>query len=166
MSSPNMFYRAAAVALISSIAIVGVVKAAPSVSDLIKSRQDKLRDMGGALKGIDDELKKRNPDWDNVIGPAIETLQGRGTYLLEWFPKGSGPESGLKTYALPALWQKPNDFTRLGKAMMAETAKLKQIASTKDAPALRTEVAAVGKSCKACHDSYRSPDYEKENEDE
>lgn len=165
MSSPHMFYRAAAVALISSIAIVGVVKAAPSVSDLIKSRQDKLRDMGGALKGIDDELKKRNPDWDNVIGQAVETLQGRGTYLLEWFPKGSGPESGLKTYALPALWQKPDDFTRLGKAMMAETAKLKQIASTKDIAGLKAEVVVVGKSCKACHDSYRSPDYEKENED-
>jgi cytochrome c556 len=133
---------------------------------LIKSRQDKLRDMGGARKGIDDELKKRNPDWDNVIGPAAETLQSRGKYLLEWFPKGSGPESGLKTYALPALWQKPEDFTKLAKAMMAETAKLKQIALTKDAAALRAEVAAAGKSCKACHDSYRSRDYEKENEDD
>jgi len=25
---------------------------------------------------------------------------------------------------------------------------------------------ATGKACKACHDDYRSPDYEKENEDE
>jgi len=166
MPSFYSFYRAAGVALISSITIVGVVKAAPSVSDLIKSRQDKLRDMGGALKGVDDELKKRNPDWDNVIGPAVETLQSRGKYLLEWFPRGSGPESGLKTYALPALWQKPDDFTKLGKAMMAETVKMKQIALTKDAAGLRAEVAAVGKSCKACHDSYRSPDYEKENEDD
>jgi cytochrome c556 len=165
MSSLYVFRRMAAVVFISSIAVTGGIKAAPSISDLIKSRQDKLRDMGGALKGIDDELKKRNPDWDNVIGPAVETLQSRGTYLLEWFPKGSGPESGLKTYALPALWQKPDDFTKLGKAMMVETAKLKQIASTKDVAGLRSEVVVVGKSCKACHDSYRSPDYEKENED-
>ena len=74
-------------------------------------------------------------------------------------------ESGVKTYALPALWQKPDDFTKLGKAIIAETAKLKRIAGTKNADALKTEVVVLGKNCKACHDSYRSPDYEKENDD-
>jgi cytochrome c556 len=146
-------------------AAIGIVSAAPSAPELIKSRQDKLRDMGGALKGIDDELKKRNPDWDAIILPNADTLQSRSNFLLNWFPKGTGPESGAKTYALPALWQKPDDFTRLGKALMAETAKLKQVADTKNADALKAEVVVIGKNCKACHDSYRSPDYEKENED-
>jgi cytochrome c556 len=166
MSSLCVFRRAVAAALISSIAVIGIVKAAPRVSELIKSRQDKLRDMGGALKGINDELKKRNPDWDNAIARDAETLQSRSKYLLNWFPKGTGEESGLKTYALPGVWQKPDDFSKLAKAMIAETVKLSQVASTKDAAALRTEVIVLGKSCKACHDNYRSPDYEKENEDE
>jgi cytochrome c556 len=151
--------------LLCCTATIGIVKAGPGESALIKSRQDKLRDMGAALKGIDDELKKRNPDWDAIILPNADTLQSRSSFLLNWFPKGSGPESGVKTYALPALWQKPDDFTKLGKAMMAETAKLKQVAATKNADALRAEVVAVGKNCKACHDNYRSPDYEKENDD-
>jgi cytochrome c556 len=165
MSSRTAFRRAAGTALIFCAATIGIVKAAPGESALIKSRQDKLRDMGGALKGIDDELKKRNPDWDNIILSDADTLQSRSSFLLNWFPKGSGPESGIKTYALPALWQKPDDFTKLGKAMMAETAKLKQVAAAKDAGTLKAEVITVGKSCKACHDSYRSPDYEKENDD-
>jgi cytochrome c556 len=165
MSSPYGFRRAVGVVLVFCVATVGIVKAAPGESALIKSRQDKLRDMGGALKGIDDELKKRNPDWDSIILPDADTLQSRSSFLLNWFPKGSGPESGIKTYAQPALWQKPDDFTKLGKAMMAETTKLKQVAATKNAEALKVEVIAVGKNCKACHDSYRSPDYEKENDD-
>jgi cytochrome c556 len=165
MLSRITFRRAAGAVLIFCTATIGIVKAAPGESAFIKSRQDKLRDMGGALKGIDDELKKRNPDWDNIILSDADTLQSRSSFLLNWFPKGSGPESGIKTYALPALWQKSDDFTKLGKSMMAETAKLKQVAAAKDAGALKAEVVAVGKSCKACHDSYRSPDYEKENDD-
>ncbi len=165
MSSRVGFGRAAGMGLVFCIAIAGIVKAAPGDSALIKSRQDKLRDMGAALKGIDDELKKRSPDWDGVILPNADTLQSRSSFLLNWFPKGSGPESGVKTYALPAVWQKSDDFTKLAKAMQAETAKLKQVAATKDAGALKAQVMAVGKNCKACHDNYRSPDYEKENED-
>jgi cytochrome c556 len=161
--SSEFGFRRATVALVLCAATVGIVQAAPGDSALIKSRQDKLRDMGGALKGIDDELKKRTPDWEVITGDA-ETLQSRSNFLLNWFPKGSGPESGIKTYALPAVWQKPDDFTKLGKAMMAETAKLKQIAAAKDAGALKVQVIATGKSCKACHDNYRSPDYEKEND--
>ena len=156
--------RLAGAALVFSLCM-SVVEAASPESALIKSRQDKLRDMGGALKAIDDELKKGSPDWDNVILPNVDTLQGRSGYLLTWFPKGSGPESGVKTYALPGIWQKADDFTKLGKAMQVEVAKLKPVAATRNAGALKGESFTVGKTCKACHDSYRSPDYEKENDD-
>jgi cytochrome c556 len=147
--------------------LIGVViaQAAPSQASLIKSRQDKLRDMGGALKAIDDELKKRTVDWDNIVLPNADTLQSRSGYLLNWFPKGSGPESGIKTYALPAIWQKSDEFTKLAKAAQAETQKLNQVAATKDAGALKAEAFTMGKACKACHDNYRSPDYEKENDE-
>jgi cytochrome c556 len=157
--------RLAGAALVFSLSMSIIVEAAPPQSGLIKSRQDKLRDMGGALKAIDDELKKGSPDWDNVILPNIDTLQGRSGYLLTWFPKGSGPESGVKTYALPGIWLKGDDFTRLGKAMQVEVAKLKPVAASRNAGALKEESFTVGKTCKACHDSYRSPDYEKENDD-
>jgi len=39
------------------------------------------------------------------------------------------------------------------------------VAASKDAGALKTQVFALGKACKACHDDYRSPDYEKENDE-
>ena len=155
---------ALAAALLSCLGYTLVQAASPQAAQ-IKPRQDKLRDMGGALKAITDELKKPKVDWDNVIIPNTQTIKDRSAYLLNWFPKGSGPESGVKTYALPALWQKGDDFTKLGKAMQAETAKLKQVAATKNAGALKDEAFTLGKACKACHDNYRSPDYEKENDD-
>jgi cytochrome c556 len=165
MPSPIRWIAFVATMLCLSLAAPMVLQAAPGDSARIKSRQDKFRDMGGAFKAIDDELKKRNPDWENAILPNAQTVQSRSSYLLTWFPKGSGPESGVKTYALPAIWQKPDDFTKIGKAAQAEAAKLNQIAASKDPTALKAQVTALGKACKACHDSYRSPDYEKENDE-
>ena len=156
---------ALAAALLSCLGFTVVEAASPQAAQ-IKPRQDKLRDMGGALKAINDELKKGKVDWDNTIIPNAQTIKDRSAYLLNWFPKGSGPESGKKTYALPAIWQKNDDFVKLGKAAQAEAVKLDQVAASKDQNALKAQALATGKACKACHDNYRSPDYEKENEDE
>jgi cytochrome c556 len=142
-----------------------IVQAASPLAAQIKPRQDKLRDMGGALKAITDELKKPKVDWDNVIIPNTQTIKDRSAYLLNWFPKGSGTEAGVKTYALPAIWQKQDDFTKIGKAAQAEAIKLDQVANSKNLDGLKAEAVAMGKACKACHDPYRSPDYEKENEE-
>ena len=165
MSSPIRWISFAATILCLLFTSLAVLQAAPGDSAFIKSRQDKLRDMGGALKAIDDELKKSSPDWQNAILPNAQTVQSRSTYLLTWFPKGSGPESGVKTYALPAIWQKQDDFTKLGKAAQAEAIKLDQVGNSKNLDALKAEAVTMGKACKACHDDYRSKDYEKENDE-
>jgi len=156
--------RILAAALVLTVGGGILAQAAPGDAALIKSRQDKLRDLGSALKAVDDEIKKRSPDWDGVVIPNAQNVESRSSFLLKWFPKGTGPEAGVKTYALPAIWQKPDDFNRLGKAAHAEAAKLAQVAQGKDAGAVRAQVIATGKACKACHDPYRSPDYEKDAE--
>jgi cytochrome c556 len=165
MSALGIRCLAVAVCVAFGFAVVEAA-AGPAEIAQIKPRQDKLRDMGGALKAINDELKKGKVDWDNTIIPNAQTIKDRSAYLLNWFPKGSGPESGKKTYALPAIWQKNDDFMKLGKAAQAEAIKLDQVAASKDQNALKAQALATGKACKACHDNYRSPDYEKENEDE
>jgi cytochrome c556 len=155
---------ALAAALLSCLGFTLVEAASPQAAQ-IKPRQDKLRDMGGALKAITDELKKPKVDWDNVIIPNTQTIKDRSAYLLNWFPKGSGPEAGVKTYALPAIWQKQDDFTKIGKAAQAEAIKLDQVANSRNLDALKAEAVTMGKACKACHDDYRSKDYEKENDE-
>ena len=151
---------AAALLVSSSIAFADAPPAAQ-----IKPRQDKLRDMGGALKAIADEIKKGRIDWDNAVIPNAQTVKDRSGYILNWFPKGSGPEAHVKTYALPAIWQKPDEFTKLGKQLQADAVKLQQVANAKDEAGLKAQVQVIGKTCKACHDTYRSPDYEKDNEE-
>ena len=112
-------FRHVSMGLALIVGITAGAVAGPAEKAQIKPRQDKLRDMGGALKAITDELKKPKVDWDNTIILNAQTIKDRSAYLLNWFPKGSGPEAGVKTYALPAIWQKTDDFTKLGKAMRA-----------------------------------------------
>ena len=73
----------------------------------------------------------------------------------KWFPKGTGPEVG-KTGAKPEIWQKPADFNaRLNDFRGA--AKLFNAAATSgDINAVKARYGDLGKTCKACHDSYRS----------
>src|SRR5471032_1809978 len=93
MSSPVRWFGVFAAVICLIVAYPLVIQAAPGEGALIKSRQDKLRDMGGALKAIDDELKKRSPDWENAILPNAQTVQSRSGYLLTWFPKGRDRKS-------------------------------------------------------------------------
>jgi len=165
MVFPSFLPRIACIACVLSLAPGAIVVAAPADVAQIKSRQDKLRDMGDALKTIDDELKKRTVDWENVIKPNVQTLQDRSQYLPKWFPKGTGPEAGAKTYALPSIWQKGDDFARLAKAAIAEAGKLGPVAAKKDVAEMKAQAFAMGKACKACHDDYRSKDYEKDSEE-
>lgn len=149
--------------MVSSMTTLAFADPPPAAQ--IKPRQDKLRDMGGALKAITDEIKKGRIDWDNAVIPNAQTVKDRSVYILNWFPKGSGPEAHVKTYALPVIWQKQDDFTKLGKQLQADAAKLQQVANAKDEAGLKAQVQVIGKTCKACHDTYRSPDYEKDNEE-
>ena len=149
--------------MVSSMTTLAFADPPPAAQ--IKPRQDKLRDMGGALKAITDEIKKGRIDWDNAVIPNAQTVKDRSVYILNGFPKGSGPEAHVKTYALPVIWQKQDDFTKLGKQLQADAAKLQQVANAKDEAGLKAQVQAIGKTCKACHDTYRSPDYEKDNEE-
>jgi cytochrome c556 len=165
MRVPSSLSRIAGIACLLSLAAGAAVVAAPADVAQIKSRQDKLRDMGDSLKTIDDELKKRAPDWDNVIQPNARNLHERSPFLLKWFPKGTGPETGAKTYALPSVWQKNDDFVKAAKAAIAEADKLNQVAAKKDVAEMKAQAFAMGKACKACHDDYRSKDYEKDSEE-
>src|SRR3569833_3195771 len=162
---PIFSFRRAGFGAVVLLAFATTAVAGPAEVAQIKPRQDKLRDMGGALKAITDELKKPKVDWDNVINPNAQTIKARCAYLLNWFPKVSGPEAGVKTYALPEIWQKQDDFTKIVMTMQAEALKFDQVANSRNLDALKVEAVTMGKPCMSCHDDYRSKDYEKENDE-
>jgi len=78
--------------------------------------------------------------------------------LLSTVPKSFFGEDSRKgeTKAKPEIWANKADFEKKMEKMMAETAKLPQVARTGDLAALKKQVSETGASCKACHDDYRA----------
>lgn len=128
-----------------------------SMAQAVKDRQAHFKQQGGAFKGVLDELKKDQPD-KAVVSANATKLKGLAAQLPTWFPKGSGPEAGVKTAAKPDVWRDPATFSAAAQRLQAETAKLDQLAMAGDMDAVKAQARVVGGACKNCHDKFRVPD--------
>ena len=76
--------------------------------------------------------------------------------LLRGFPDGS--DKGT-TRAKPEIWENRDDFAQKLSDMQAAAKDLGVAVKGGDRAAIAQQVGAVGQTCKACHDEYKSKDY-------
>ena len=148
----NKFVNAAIFA--GSLVTFGVaVLAAPA--DVIASRQQSFKQIGKANKGIMDELKSGAPSIANVRANA-DQLASLAPQITRWFPRGSGPEAGVKTSALPVIWQRTPEFVKDAAALNNAVKTLRAAAASGDVARITAAMPAVGAACKACHETFRA----------
>ncbi len=138
-----------------TVASVAAVAATPA--ETIAKRQANFKSMGKAFKGISDELKKPAPDmaFIKTNAAALHKATGAAGGL---FPKGTGPEAGVKTSAKPEIWAKWNDFKAVHIKSFNATNALEKAAKTGNLDAVKAAAGAVGPTCKGCHDPFRLKD--------
>jgi cytochrome c556 len=66
-----------------------------------------------------------------------------------------------KTRALPAIWQKPEDFAAKDRNFQQAAQAFKAAADAGDVNGVKAKFADLGKTCKACHDTYRAEHHPK-----
>jgi len=151
---------AVAVAMIATVALahddMGPVPNTPA-GKAAAARHQNFKQMGGAFKGIVDQVKKDSPDKAVIAANAakMNVLAGEAP---SWFPKGSGAESGVKTDAKPEIWSDPQGFAAAVAKLQAATGKLQQVSVAGDMAAIKAQVQATGGACKNCHETYRVPE--------
>lgn len=146
-----------AVAAILFGATLSAMAATAEISAAIKSRKANYKEIGGAFKTLNDEIRTGAPSID-TIRPLANDLLKRGSMQMNFFPPGSGLESGEKTRAKAAVWSEPQEFRRLHEDFMQAAQKLNQ-AIEADAPAaIAGAQKALGATCKSCHERYREPE--------
>mgnify|MGYP001584975876 CR=1 FL=1 len=144
------------VATIAGLATsVAVYAASPAVTTAVSSRQASYKEIGGAFKSINDEIKSGRPDM-NSVRPLARDIAARAALLPRFFPRGSGPESGLKTRAKAEIWQDNATFVRLQGDMINAARALDAAATSGNAAALASARATLGGVCKSCHDRFRA----------
>lgn len=156
MSERHAKTSRAAIALVLALTATGAL-AASAAETAIATRQAGYKKMGGAFKAINEELKKSSPDM-KLIAANSAIVNAQSQQIPKWFPKGSGPEAGFKTKAKPAIWTEPAKFAAAGAKLQTEAGKLQTFAAAGNLDAVKSQVRAVGGSCKACHDPYRAED--------
>ena len=133
---------------------------AEQAQSLFHERHEGMEDIGKATKTIKQTLDSGTPDLAAIKSSAatIADLAGKSS---GWFPPGTGQDVLHKTRALPAIWEKPEDFAATDKDLQRAAQALKAAADSGDMNAIKARFDDLGKTCKACHDTYRAEKHPK-----
>lgn len=149
--------RAIVTATLMAGLVVGAAGAAwaQSAADAIAQRQAGFKAIGAATG----EVKKAMDAGGDLTGVAAKAaeISAFGKRIPALFPAGSGAETGVKTRALPAIWQNKSDFDANAGIMVREAEKLEAALKANDKAATAAAFAATTAQCGACHRPYRAP---------
>ncbi len=121
------------------------------------ARHENFEAIGDAMKTLGDQFKASAPDVAK-IQTAAATINGFAPKVETWFPAGSGPADGIKTDALQAIWEKPEEFKQAAAKFVEEATKFDALAKAGNLAAIGEGMKGLGGSCKGCHDKFKAED--------
>jgi cytochrome c556 len=127
---------------------------------IFHERHEGMEEIGKSTKAISQALKSDSPDLA-IIRKSAATINELAAKSGNWFPAGTGQDVLRKTRALPPIWQKPEDFAAKDHDLKAAAEAFNAAALSGDLDAIRSRFEPLGKSCKACHDTYRAEHHPK-----
>jgi cytochrome c556 len=140
--------------------LVALVAVAPpavaaGAAEVVRSRVDAYRELGASFKNINDELRSPKPQ-AMVLQLSARQVRNVANQQYGFFPTGSGPQAGVKTKALPAIWSKGPAFKAAQDAFAKEANAFYKAAQANNVAAARTAAKSLGATCKSCHTQFRA----------
>jgi cytochrome c556 len=142
------------IAPIDAAAPLGTPVTGDEAKTVMHDRHEGMEHIGKATKAIGRELKSDTPNV-KTIQEAAATIASLASKTGGWFRPGTGPDVG-KTGALPAIWENPQDVATKDRDFQRAAQAFNAAAQTGDMTKINASFADLGKTCKACHDKYRS----------
>lgn len=138
---------------LSILALVAVGATAVHAQSAISQRQEAMKAIAGASK-LPGAVLKGQAEFDlTKIHGSLAIYQAEAAKLKELWPEDS--KSGADTAALPAIWERRNDFIALFDKLAAD-AKI-ATEKIKDEATFKAEFPKVMSNCGGCHKQYRKP---------
>jgi len=122
-------------------------------ADVNEKRQALMKNNGEAAKAIKAAVEAK--DFATVETKARD-IMGNADKIVALFPKGS---TTGKTKALPAIWEKSDEFAKDAKALKSAASELATAAKAGDDAAVTAKVKALGEACGSCHKAFRAEKY-------
>ena len=143
---------------IVGLAFAGTSVAQMDVEDQIETRQAAYQfmswNMGKIKAQTVDEKVEFNPKQIMAAANAIAATANSGLGAL--FSPDSAMDKAEDTRLKPEFFEQPEKAREVGGNFVREANKLQEVAASGDKAAIAQQFAAVGKSCKACHDNFRA----------
>ncbi len=149
--------------ILASLAIAGAVTMAAAQTrstppaDTIRMRQANYKQMGGAVKAINDQLASDAPAIAEIRRHSA-TITRHARNVLTWFPRGAGAEAGVRTRAKAEIWSDPRGFRVAGANLLVAARGLDAAARRGDVEGVRTALPTLRRACAGCHDRFRGPE--------
>jgi len=122
--------------------------------DAIAYRQSVMTLIGQHFGRIAAVVKGEKPYQQQEVAKNAELVSTLSKLPWDAFA-AAGADKG-KTHMKPEVLQNKEAFKSAAAAMEKEAAKLAQVAAGGSLDDVKTQFGAVGKSCKACHDKWRT----------
>lgn len=122
--------------------------------DAIKYRQAVMAAQGWNMNAMGAMVKGDKPYDKAAFAKRAENLAALNKMVYEGFTI-EGSDKG-DTKAKPEIWTMMEKFKGGTEKVSAESAKLVQAAQGDDFNAIKAQFGEVGKTCKGCHDNFRS----------
>lgn len=142
-------------AIVATTALLAVstgIRAADDESG--QNREGGMKTIGANFKTVKEAVDAAKAP-DDASAKAAETIAAT---ILAWHQAiRQGPENVTAEKAKPEVWSKADDLAAHVASFRVQVAKLDEAAKGSDAVTLKAQFAAVGKECKACHDTFKMP---------
>jgi cytochrome c556 len=133
------------------LAVSPFAGSAAAQSAAIAMRQEILGSFGSAVKEPGAMLRQEAPFDLAVVQASLKKIAEGAPKLKTLFPDDS--KTGAYTEALPAIWEKKDDFLKTVDQLAASATAAG--AAIKDEATFRSEWGKVSSNCRACHKVYR-----------
>ncbi len=120
-------------------------------ADAVHERHMAMEAVGDSMKPLGSMAKKQTPFDAGVVKTHATTIADNLKKAETLFPAGSG---GGTSRAKPEVW---TDAAGFQKGMRESHAAAVALQSVSDEAAYGSALAALGSTCKSCHDKYRLP---------
>jgi cytochrome c556 len=145
--------KLAATGLVAAIAVSGIAVAHDGAMGVVKTRMDMMMEAGDSMKLIGAMVKGESAFDAVKVEEAAKTIARHAGHIPKVFPEGSLDKP---TEALPVIWTRWDDFTRIGKEMETSALALAEASKTATTGSdILPQLGEVGKTCKSCHQDFR-----------
>jgi cytochrome c556 len=140
------------VVIVASVLAVVMQSAFPQNLDVIKQRQQTMKDTGATAGTAAKMLKGQAPFDLGAAQASLNTFIATAKNMPALFPEDS--KTGGNTRALPEIWANKSDvdarFAKLGQDAT------EALAAIKDQPSFVAAFPPIFKNCGGCHEKYRA----------